>query len=631
MKKKLLAILITACMLFALMPIAAGAAAEALVIKLAIGSPTLSVNGSTSTIQKPFKLNGTTMVPLSVITKAFGAGLKLENNKIITLSYNSTKVVLTIGSKIVKVNGAPVTLTAEPKIVNGVTMVPLRVIVSAFGAKLTLSGNQITINGVKANASGTSTGSNTGGINSDAGKTKIGDSYYGWTMNYPSDLVLSYQSDNGSATQWTSAQDDRRVAVFVEDVDQAYTREELRDHIMGYFAEGEFSVEKKTITIGDLSIERIVSKDRDGFFFDNRAIQVGTRIYFVAVGVKADSRDKLDPYQDLLNSFKPSFAANDGSLKDITKVKDGYMTAINKDYGLSVALPVDWQRDNEASTPTFNSENGYLNFEVSSLKAGDTAQAWLKRIEAKLQEEFQPEYLRNIDESTIVLADGIAQVLSFEYTLDKKSWKKVHDVLLVTGSHKYEINYYSWNEDASVGDALYRKIVGSVNIDTNYIEKNFSELEDSEELEKMTVQKTSKKYGYSIKLPQNWKSDQKDFEKEAVVYSIPYGIFEIDILTDFSASDYASSAQQFYSTDADMVKLGAQLRTNTTTTLANGLSAKKIVVDFTKSDAPQTGVYYVVEKDGITYVLSYVIMQASDTESSRSKLEEVINSFAFKN
>ena len=161
MMKRLVCLLTALCMVIALLPAVAGASAAPLEIKLSIGSPTLTVNGVISTIEKPFQVNGTTLVPLSVITKAFGAGLKLDHNKVITLTYNKTSVILTIGSNVVKVNGAASTLAAIDESDQRYTMVPLRVIVSSFGATINAAGKQITIKGVKAEAAGSTGESNT--------------------------------------------------------------------------------------------------------------------------------------------------------------------------------------------------------------------------------------------------------------------------------------------------------------------------------------------------------------------------------------------------------------------------------------------------------------------------------------
>ncbi|MFC4812847.1 stalk domain-containing protein [Paenibacillus sp. GCM10023250] len=630
MKKKLLALLITACMLFALAPAVAGAAAEPLEIKLAIGSPTLSVNGATSTIQKPFKSNGTTMVPLSVITKAFGAGLKLEKNKIITLSYNKTTVVLTIGSKTVKVNGGAVALAAEPKIVNSVTMVPLRVIVSAFGATLNLSGNNITIKGFKAGSASAGTGNNTSGIDSDAGKTKVGDSYYGWSMNYPSDLALADQNDNGSQLIWTSVAEDRSIYLAIDDIDQEYTRQEVREHIQAYFNDTEFTVESTTVNAGGLSYEKTVSRDRNGWYFEYHAFQAQNRIYLIAAGVKSDSRADLNKYKSILDSFKPSFPSGDKSVKDISRVKDGFYTAVDKDYGLKVKLPVNWFRDDKSANPTFLSEDGFMDFQISSLALGDTAEAWLGRSRKELESEFQSDYVRNTNVSTIQLADGPAQVLSYEYSWDKKTWYKEYEIFFVSGTHKYEANFFYKIDGTSKGDTLYNQIVGSLDIDTAFIEKNFSELDDLDALEQLTVNKTSKKYGYSLTLPQSWYGDKKDFEADVISYSIPYGGFSIQVLEDITASEYPQAIQMAVMQSDDLKQAGASVKSSTTTTIG-GVTAYKVVLSLDKADIPVNITYYAIDHNGKMILLSYILNQANDTEANRAKIETTIGTFKFTN
>lgn len=629
MKKKLLALLITACMIFALVPAIAGASAEPLEIKLSIGSPTLVVNGATSTIQKPFKLNGTTMVPLSVITKAFGAGLKLENNKIITLSYNKTTVVLTIGSKTVKVNGSPITLTAEPKIVNSVTMVPLRVIASAFGATLSLNGNAITIKGFKAGATSPATGTNTGGIDSDSGKTKVGDSYYGWTMNYPTDLVLADQSDNGSHMDWVSVAKDSNIYLAIDDIDQEYTRQEVRDHIKEYFNDTEFVVESTTVTVGNASYEKTVSRDRNGWYFEYRAYQLNNRIYLIGSGVKSDSRGALDAYKPILDTFTTSFSASDKTVKDITRVQDGYYTAIDHDYGLSVKLPVNWIRDDQDTTPTFLSEDGFMTFDISSLAAGDTVDAWLDRSRKEMEDEFQADYVRSMNESTIRVANGTAQVLSYEYSWDKKTWYKEYEILFVSGTHKYEADFY-YKVGASLnGDKLYNRIVGSLNVDTAFVEKNFSQIDDSNELGGLTVKKTSKKFGYSITLPQSWYGDKKDFEADEIVYNIPYGLFMISVYDDgTTASDYAQSISTWISQSADLKAANAKVVNSTTTTIA-GVTAYRVDVSLISDGKPAVQSYYAIDHNGKAFVVLYSINEANNTQTVRSRIEAAINSFTF--
>lgn len=629
MTKRLLVIMTTLCLLFACFPLAASAAAgDSVEIKLTIGSPTVTINGAASKIQPPVKENGTTLVPLSVITKAFGAKLKLEKNKIITLTYNSTVVVLTIGSKDVKVNGTVTKLTTAPKIVNSVTLVPVRVIAQAFGATVVPSGNLITITG---NVAGEAAATNTGGlsgIDTDAGKTKVGDSYYGWSMNYPTDLSLSYQSDNGNWSVWSDGSGDPSVIVAVDDVEEELTKQELRDHIQTYFDDNELVMEKKSISVGGVSYEKMVTKSRDGWFFEYRGTQKDNRIYTVMSGAKAATREALNKYQDLLDSFTLSFNKYDRTLKDVTKVVNGLITIHDEDYGLEVKLPVEWLRDTESPTPLFfNLDEGLIDFEIKSVQGDETAEQWRAVERAKLEKEFASDYIRNFEESTITLKNGQAQVLKYEYSWNKTKWITEYDVFLIAGDHKYHVSFYSLKEDGTKGKGLFDTIVNSLAIDTKYVDSNFSEMDD-EDLAGQVVKKSSKKYGYSIELPATWTAEDKDFEQDSVFYYTDHGYFQLTVVDDVTASSYANWYKDYVSTNQDMKALDAKV-TQSTTTMINGSFITRVDTVLDEKGKPYNDSMYLFEKNNRLYIVQFTAPQAYDTVAYQALNTQVLQSLTF--
>jgi predicted nucleic acid-binding protein len=617
MTKRLLVTITALCMLLACFPLAASAAAgDSVVIKLTIGSPTVNINGVDSKIQAPVKENGTTLVPLSVITRAFGAKLNLEKNKIITLKYNSTVVVLTIGSKDVKINGVVTKLTTAPKIVNSVTLVPVRVIAQAFGATVVPSGNLITITGKVAGVASANTG-NTSTIDTDAGKTKVGDSYYGWSMNYPTDLSLSYQSDNGDWTVWSDGSDNPTVIIGIDDEEDTLTKEELRDHIQTYFDDNELVMEKKTISVAGVSYEKMVTKSRNGWFYEYRGTQKDNRVFVVMSGVKAASRDALNKYQDLLNSFTLSFNRADRSLKDVTKVVNGLITIHDEDYGLEVKLPVKWHRDPDSPTPLFyNVDEGFIDFAIKSVVNNETAEEWRAAERAKLEKEFASDYIRNFEESTITLMNGQGQVLKYEYSWNKTEWITEYDVFYIAGDHKYSINFYSLKDDASKGKGLFETIVNSLSIDTEYVDSNFSEMEEDADLAGQVVKKSSKKYG-----------EDKDFETESVSYDSKYGFFTLDIMEETSASQYASRYASYLSTE-DGKASGMQLK-QTTSTMINGMAVTRMDITIEGTTRAYNSSMYLIEKNNRLFILEFFVQQANDTPAYQDEVTKVLQSLTF--
>lgn len=82
-------------------------------------------------------MSGSTMVPMREIFEKLGATLSWnQTTKTVTAIKGDTKIVLTIGKQTATINGNKVTLTKEAVVLNGVTLVPLRFVSEALGAKV---------------------------------------------------------------------------------------------------------------------------------------------------------------------------------------------------------------------------------------------------------------------------------------------------------------------------------------------------------------------------------------------------------------------------------------------------------------------------------------------------------------
>lgn len=90
----------------------------------------LTVNGrQIQTQTPPIQENGTLLVPLRLMSEELDALVSYdEPTQIITISKDTTLIKLTLGSTQATCNGVTRTLSLAPKLVNGVTMVPIRFI-----------------------------------------------------------------------------------------------------------------------------------------------------------------------------------------------------------------------------------------------------------------------------------------------------------------------------------------------------------------------------------------------------------------------------------------------------------------------------------------------------------------------
>lgn len=592
-------------------------------VRLKVGSSTVQINGTPMKVQAPYETNGTTMVPLSVITKAFGATLKLQDNKVITLTYNDKKVVVTIGSKTVKVNNTSKTVAVAPVILKNTTMVPVRVIVEAFGANIgkDTATKETVITGVRANSTGGDSS-----IDSDYGKTLVGDSYMNWSMNYPPGLVQNQQSDSGDYVNWSDAKTGATVIVSTESVEDELTTEEKRDMLYDWLDSDEIVLDKRTITVEGLSFEKIVTRAKEQeMVYEYRGIQQGELFYVVMGGVAGTVKSNLDAYQALLNSFKPSFDKSNKALKDITKVIDGQLTFHDEDYGLKVKLPVDWYQNPNSTIPEFYSEDGLFSMRISSLLDEDTVEEWLQRRQAIVREDFVPAYIRNEKTSSITLKNGEAQVLQFEYTYDQKTWTAAYEVFLIVGEYRYSLDLYYDMKPGIDGENFFRKTMASVELDTQYIEDNFGLVEDEYAVADRTkkVAEKSKDYSYSLELPASWYAYRDDFEYDYIEYDMDTGYMAIEVLEDTDMNTAIANIKESYEDE------GYSLISDSSVTIGGKTGSKYIAKFKDNYDTPQTEYNYFVEHNGNTLVFLFSISDANATPSTLTRIADVIASIKF--
>ncbi|MDG0794644.1 copper amine oxidase N-terminal domain-containing protein [Cohnella ginsengisoli] len=252
-----------------------------------------------------------------------------------TLTHSaSLKVVIAAGSKTAYVNGVQKTLPAAPVAVKGVMMVPLRA-AELLGAKIafTASTKEIVIKGPRAAAAGGQVG-----IDTDAGKSKIGDSYFKWSMNYPTGLAQSYQSGTGDFISFQDVKKNYYLSISVEEAKEPLSAKDQRDYLEGY-VDDETVLNVKEITLPSGTFQSMVTKSSDGFYYEYRGIQANDRFYILMFGKSAKAASELAANKPLLDSFAPQYDVKNAALKDLSKVKDGVVTYEDADYGLTIQLP----------------------------------------------------------------------------------------------------------------------------------------------------------------------------------------------------------------------------------------------------------------------------------------------------
>lgn len=109
---------------------------------LKIGDPTITINGVAKTMEAaPYIKDGRTFIPVRYAANA--VGVSDDNiiwdgvNKKVTILKGDRVVQMTIGSNVMTINGAAVTMDVAPEITADRTMLPVRFVAQALGANIT--------------------------------------------------------------------------------------------------------------------------------------------------------------------------------------------------------------------------------------------------------------------------------------------------------------------------------------------------------------------------------------------------------------------------------------------------------------------------------------------------------------
>ena len=336
-------------------------------VRFELGSDILRINGEDVKVEAmPFAENGTTLVPLRVITEAFGATVDWEPHaKVVTLNYQDVVIVLQLGNSIVTVNGQQQTLLLAPKAVNSTTMVPLRFISETFGADVKYDEVTKGITIIKESVGSGDVGNIADVLGS--GKTVVGDSYFGWSITRSADMELNYRSFDGLLNYFGFDEDVYLYIDFYQNGDndgleQIKTME--KEKTKGYTFVGQ-SVQKTASGVQYVKTQCRGSK----FFADSRAYLYKDYVVVVLLEMSASmDASARENYLRLSDSFDFTFDA--AVTDDLSDVENGMRLFQQKDFNVSFRMPADWYNySNEESVNKFR----FAGFDKNDKRTGSVS------------------------------------------------------------------------------------------------------------------------------------------------------------------------------------------------------------------------------------------------------------------
>ncbi len=320
------------------------------IITLTPGSETININGADAAAEPAHITDtGVTLVPLRTVSEAFGAQVEWDAGaQQITIIYSEVTIVLTIGSKAADVNGHAEELEEAPSISNETTMVPLRFIAETFGAEVSFdeATQLITITLSPDAESETLKGMHD--------KPYIGDSHYGWSMETPSSMRMSYRSFDGSSIEFSD--DVFSIAVDVikldEPADPVFEYQTLIGSVKDYI------VSAADMTTENDGSSKIHIRFKSSYSInDTIAIIKDSTIYIASLSQYVYSSEDMDnkAFEDMyaiLSTFRNSVRDN---MYDFSDVFEGMREYSDEELGISLKIP-------ESFVSTYSSSDNKLSF-----------------------------------------------------------------------------------------------------------------------------------------------------------------------------------------------------------------------------------------------------------------------------
>lgn len=360
MKKKIIALLAAASMLVTGQALAAEDTVE---ITFSVGDSVLTVNGEPLEVTAPYVVgDGTTLVPVRVITEAFGAEVNWDGDtQSVNLKYPDVDITIQIGSKSATVNSHTEELAAAPELYNDTTMVPLRFISETFGAEV---GYEEATQRITVTKSTSEDDASTVEGMTDA--EYIGDSYFGWQIRNPKTLIMDDRSFDGEYTVFTDGGDKCRLRIGINVSDEDIDVDEEYNDLKDIMALGTISAaDRDTLSDGTVKIH-FRGKDRDTTY-DAVEYVKGNMAYYAL----ADADNDYEELNDLL-ALNGTFTINaSGDFYDLSNVEDGYRYFYDEDYKVSMKIPAEWSQIEGDVTNEFHFVNekddmSALNLEIFS-------------------------------------------------------------------------------------------------------------------------------------------------------------------------------------------------------------------------------------------------------------------------
>ena len=593
-------------------------------IEFCVGDATLLINGEEVTVEKPYVVGeGVTLVPVRVITEAFGATVGwVKETKTITLEYPDVNIVLQIGNPTAEINGRAETLLAAPELTeNGFTMVPLRFISENFGAEVGYDNETKRITVVKESLEEGTT------VEGAIENKFVGDSYFGWSMENPKDMYLDDRSFDGTRTYFN---DDYscRINIKISEIDEEYDfDDDFAERKNGF---GSYTLSKADKDTSDENKKTMHFQAKSKTAFRDVHVIVTEKYIYVADGLfDLEECKNKDEHSRIIATFDTKFEGED--IYDLSNIKDGMRTYENEDMKFSIDIPETFVMTsyesavNNFSFGSSDDEDYYSSIIVSIYSKDDVNSA---ESFAKQERERAVKYL---NESIVKLGEiELKEYENFtghEYSIDITAElfnACGRDVYFELGEYIYSVSCLVAYEDEAEKEYVER-VISSFKAEELDFEEVGIILYPDEEREGTT--NVDKMMGCSFDIPKSF--TEYALEESAALYISTNGTFMAiaDASQKYTSSVYKefTEAYEFRASKTEGVEIVQPIKNKT----IGGNTFKSVIYKQTEDKAVSYTEDYFIVEDGILYIFELNCSEITYSEYARNEMTDILKSLKF--
>lgn len=430
---------------------------EKVTIAFKIGDSTLSVNGQNVTVTTPYEKNGTTLVPVRVITEAFGATVDWdEAEEKVTLTYSGVTIEIWIGSTRAVVNGTESTLLLAPELTNETTMVPLRFITENFGADVSYDDATEAIL-VEKYITESNSITDYSSILHNTGNELVGDSYYFWSMKYSPSLNLAYRDFSGTINAFATDDESSEILVLITPVGDK-TEEQVFESCKNAISKYTVAVQKEEKDAHGNNYLYYEAKTSDETIARKvyvRGLYVYDVIAYITNDASAADKETVLETAQSFDAYTPDFS----NVSDLSEVNNNQRVFESKDFNFKVSLPADiYNYSSKEKINVFDFVNtktsgeGIFNVTVSvQSKDNQSVSAWIENDYNSNKNRYNSDYAQFSEIQNGLLAGNSTKYYTAKIQVKEGVWANLKDIFFELDDYVYNVSIR--NDDKSSAQA----------------------------------------------------------------------------------------------------------------------------------------------------------------------------------